>query len=689
MSARKIPFLSILIAVILVFGNVTDLSAQKGKKNKDKGGGTPVFKGKPEKILKEADALYAGRQFSIAEIAYRAVLDKEPDNFHATLRAAKCNRIIQEYEEAIKWYESAINLNAKANDTALFELGLCYKMVERYNDAREVFQQFQKIYPLRDEYARRVKLEIQGCDFAMEEAKKDPEYVLKPVNFNSSSGDMFPIILNQNGVDSFVVFTSHRSESQGNESYSGLGEAAFTDLWMAKMEDDSTFGPPENLGKKVNTKHNDGSASFSPDRTTMYYSICNSGKLGYGCSIYESKYDPSKKAWGKAKLTPGINGFRELVVNSRGKTKKVPTWDAQPALSTDGTVMFFVSDREGGWGSGLDIWYSEFDGEEWGEPINAGPNINTAFDDLSPRLSKDGSKLFFSSDGRVGMGGLDLFQSEGSIGNWGEPLNMGIPINSSFDDFGPYWAKEDSILMFTSNRRDGQGRDDIYYAKRNPKPDIVVTIHGVIRDKKTKQPVPFAEAVLYEKDFEGDLIPIDTFRTAQNAEYNFNLEPDKEYKIIANAPEYLANEEEFDTRGLEEDTDLERNIDIFLERIEINLPIVLNNIYYDFDKYDLRVESVNELTNLMKILDQNKNISIQIGSHTDSNGSEPYNKTLSENRAKAVVSFLIENGVNPDRLAWYGFGESQLLIYPELSDQDEQINRRSEFRIKSINFQPK
>lgn len=690
MTTTRFARLLLVFLGVSILSLPTILQAQR-----DEDGEKTRFKGSPAKIIQEADDLYYHRQFTLAEEAYRAALIQEPDNFHATYRVGKCNKILQNYDEAVRWFESALELDPNGNDTAYFELGTSYKYLERYNDALEVFEKFKKRYTVTDEYSKRVGLEIESCKWAPAELEKIPEYMMKSLDFNTEAGDMFPSKLLQNDADSFIVFTSHRSESQGNDFYEGLGEASFSDLWIVKMEDDSTFGVAENLGKKINTKKNDGTSAFSPDGLTVYFSICNSGKLGYGCSIYKSEYDPDKKAWGKPVMVEGINGTREVVVNSRGKTKKVPTWDAQPSLSKDGNTMFFVSNREGGWGK-LDIWYSVREGEEWSEPINAGPEINTPFDDKSPFISHVTDRLYFASDGRVGFGGDDIYYSDGSPGNWGDPVNMGIPINSSYDDFGGIWMQGDSLTLFTSNRPGGMGRDDIYWAKRNPEPPLTVTVHGMIRDKRSQKPVPFAEAMLFEIDEEGQLVPVDTFKTDQSALYNFNLELDKDYKIVGNAPEYLANDVQFSTRDLKPDPeaedpyaiDFEYNIDIRLERIEINKPIVLNNIYYDFDMADLRPKSIEELNKLYDIMKWNKNITIKIGSHTDSNGTESYNKDLANKRAKSVVEYLLGKEVDPDRLTWFGFGESQLLIYPELSDQDEQYNRRSEFRIMSMDYEP-
>jgi outer membrane protein OmpA-like peptidoglycan-associated protein len=185
---------------------------------------------------------------------------------------------------------------------------------------------------------------------------------------------------------------------------------------------------------------------------------------------------------------------------------------------------------------------------------------------------------------------------------------------------------------------------------------------------------------------EGQLIPLDTFNTDQSAQYRFSLKPGKDYKLIGNAPEYLANEVQVSTRDATQSADLEADIDIYLDRIEIARPIVLQNIYFDYDKYDIRPDAAVELDRLAVILERNPTLRILIGAHTDTNGTEAYNIKLSNNRAKAVVEYLRQKGIDPRRLTWVGYGESQPLIYPELSDEDEQANRRAEFRILSIDL---
>ena len=682
MVANRFAITTILLALTCLMAMPFDAAAQRRQNNSTR----TEFKGSPEKILQEAHLLYAAQRFAKAKEAYVAVLMQDPENYTATVRVAKCSFFIQEYEEAARYFESAIDIDKNRNDTVYFELGITLRVLDRQNDALEAFTEFRKRWKEKDDYARRLKFEMEGCKYVEEERKKEIMWRERCLDLNSAMGDALPATLAQNEEEKYLVFTSSRPQSKDNEIFEGYNEG-FSDLWIAKMEDDTTFGPAENMGKKINSKGNDGNPTFSPDGLTMYYSKCNQGKLGYGCSIYESKYDPLKKAWGKARVVEPLKGQKEVVVDSRGKIKKVPTYDVQPRLSADGNTIFFISDRDGGYGR-LDIWYATFEGDQWGTPQNLGERINTPFDELSPFLSDDGNTLYFSSNGRVGFGGVDLYKSLGGMGKWSDPVNLGMPLNSTYDDFGAQFSKDDSSAYFTSNRPGCTGRDDLYWAKKKPAPICTFAVHGLVVDQGTQQRVPFATVILFEQDFEGDLIPLDTFRTDQGAGYNFELECNKDYKIVGNAPEYLAQEQKISTKNAIGPNDLEIDIKIEVERIIIDKAIVLPNIYYDFDKSDIRPEAAEELGKLITLLNDNPNISIQLGSHTDSNGSESYNKNLSEERAKSAVSFLVGKGINGARLTWFGFGESQLIYSPEKNDQEEQANRRTEFRILSIDFAP-
>jgi len=228
-------------------------------------------------------------------------------------------------------------------------------------------------------------------------------------------------------------------------------------------------------------------------------------------------------------------------------------------------------------------------------------------------------------------------------------------------------------------------RDSIYTARAiyRPDPPVEVTLQGKIRDAATKLPIGFATAILFE-DTDAGRVALDTFETDQRARYQFKLEPSKKYRVLGNAPNYFAKDVTFATPDTT--VELERNIDIELDPIIIDEAIVLDNIYYDFDEYYLREDAVLELNGLADLLRNNSNIAIELRSHTDSNGGNAYNLRLSESRAKAAVRFLIDSGIQPIRINWVGRGEEELLISPEVTPEDEQINRRTEFKVISIYY---
>jgi outer membrane protein OmpA-like peptidoglycan-associated protein/tetratricopeptide (TPR) repeat protein len=643
---------------------------------------------KVKKLLAQADKeYYTFRNPEKAAELYKQVLQNDPRNQYAAYRLARCYWYTNETERAVEHYQKALEINADANDTIYLDLGIAQKKLGRYEEAKKSLQEFLKRHKAQDILRKQAEIELEGCNLAQRLLSQKPDYELVVLSINSPASDYAPTLFVVK-TDSFLIFTSHRMGNQGKARYPEYGEPMYSDLWVVQVKNDTLFtgktGKPQNLGKKINTPANDGSAVIAPDGLTMYYTICGEGQYQkkWGCGIYQSTFDPQKKEWGPFEKIEALAGKREVVVNSKGKKKLVPTYDAQPTLSPDGNIMYFVSDRDGGLG-GTDIWYAQKVGKEWSAPVHAGKIINTPFNEIYPHVGRDGKTLYFASDGHPGLGGYDIFRSEGRLATWSPPQNLGVPINSSYDDFSLFWIKQDTAGYLASNRPGGRGRDDIYFVKRIIRPVIELAVHGTVRDAATKLPIPFATVTLYEMKG-GQLIPLDTFNTDQSAQYRFALQPGKDYKLIGNAPEYLANEVQVSTRDATKSMDLEADIDIYLDRIEIARPIVLQNIYFDFDKYDIRPDAVPELDRLAVLLERNPTLRILIGAHTDTNGSEAYNLKLSNNRAKAVVNYLKQKGIDPKRLTWIGYGESQPLIYPELSDADEQANRRAEFRIMSI-----
>ncbi|MEL6590652.1 MAG: OmpA family protein, partial [Bacteroidota bacterium] len=649
--------------------------------------------GKTDKTRKKADYYYQSDNFVEAEKLYKEVLNGNPSDFQAAYLLGSINSYLQDYRESLRYFRKAAEIDPARNDTVYLQIGLVYKRLNDYRKARESLEEFMRRHRTRDELYALAELEIKGCELAEQSlANERKEYRVNPVSFNSTAGDMFPAYLDQRQEDKFIVFTSHRlqgKKKKRSKADPNTGEPRNSDLYTVVMENDSTFGAEIiSMEKIVNDKkRNNGSASFTADGLTMYFTICNTKQNRNGCSIYTTRYNPIKKQWGKPQLVEGIAGKQEKIINSRGKTKMLPTNDRQPMVSRDGRTIFFVSDRDGGQG-GFDIWFSRRLGTGWSDPVNAGTNVNTAFNEYTPFLNDAGDKLYFGSNGRGGFGGIDLYKAEGAIGDWAAAENMLSPINSSYDDYGAIFMDDDSTIIFTSDRPGGAGGDDIYWGRYIPldRSTLNVSVRGVVRDKNTQLPIPSATVTLFEVMEDNSLNQVGFYETGQDARYEFPLVVDKNYKVLGNAPEYLANEEDFNTMDIMENTELEKNIDIELDPIDISKTFTLQNVYYDFDEYYLRADALEELQNLLKIMRDNPNITILLEAHTDSNGGENYNVELSNNRARAVIKYLAQNGIDPGRVAWLGFGESRLLIYPELTDEDEQANRRTEFRITSINF---
>ncbi|KAB2867549.1 MAG: OmpA family protein, partial [Bacteroidales bacterium] len=369
---------------------------------------------------------------------------------------------------------------------------------------------------------------------------------------------------------------------------------------------------------------------------------------------------------------------------------------AHPAISADGTTLYFASNIAGGFG-GLDIWKvtRASSADEWGEAINLGGEINTAGNEMFPYMHSDGV-LYFSSDGHPGMGGLDIFKAKKTEGETWEIENMRYPMNSPADDFGVVFEKEREAGYFSSRRPGGRGSDDIYMFYLPP---IIYNMIGKITDEKTKSPVGQATVKLVGSD--GAIV---TMQTNDDGSFKFNLTPNTDYVIIASKKGFLNNKAKETTRGLTRSKDF----DVAIAITSTEKPIEIPNIFYDYDKWELRMESREALDRLVEILNDNPTVTIELASHTDSRGTQEYNYELSQKRAQSVVNYLIEKGIATDRLKAKGYAQTQPKVVDAalnaryqflpigsvldkkfidgLSSEENkeivyQINRRTEFRV--------
>jgi len=586
---------------------------------------------------------------------------------------AECYRRINMAPRSSAAYQNAIRYDYP-DSMALFYLARSQQYEGKYKEAIKNYQAYLETNP----QSSLAKNGIRGCNLAQQWKKTPTRYIVKKATmFNSRRSDFAPMFL---GEDFDQVYFSSSTEKALGKNKSGITGTKNCDLFFSKKNERGAWQKPEPIEGDVNTEDDEGVISFSPDGTTMYLT--------------------------KARREPNADTSVEIYTSTRtGAQWSAPqkyeiTADTlsafgHPAVSPDGEFLYFVSDMPGGYG-GKDIWRISLTEKE-GTLENLGVQINTPGNEMFPYIRSNGD-LYFSSDGHPGMGGLDIFKARMNDSGLWQIENMKAPINSQADDFGITFGEEESGF-FSSNRGDGRGYDNIYSFEL---PSISVWISGTVIDKDD-EPVPDAIIRIVGNDGSNQ-----KEFARKDGSFRFKLDRGVHYVMLASCRGYLNSKQEFISDN--EEADAEYGVNFVLA--SISKPILIENIFYDFDRATLRPESETSLNELVKMLNDNPNVSIELGAHTDLKGSEQYNLRLSDRRARSVVDYLIKSGINPDRLQPKGYGESRPKVitkklatqYPQfkegdvldekyingLSPEDQeianQINRRTEFQVLSITW---
>ncbi len=632
--------------------------------------------------LRRADALFeAGGFFEAVEI-YRRELDKvsRDDMGFYLQRIADCYRYVGNARQAELWYSKAIMRDAP-NPKVFYHYAEMLKMAEKYDEAIEQYQKYKELVP-NDPLA---DVGIKSCELAQQWIASPSGYeVVNMRAINSRQSDFSPTYASEDY--SILFFTSSRDEATGSRTHAGTGEK-FTDIFVTQRDRRGNWSNPRPLDESINTAYDEGTPSLTSDLNKLYFTRCRTSRRNkLGCEILVS--ERRDQGW----LTPDPIPIAadSMVV-------------AHPSISDDELTLYFVANIPGGYG-GNDIWKitRTSPSDNWGEPVNLGPEINTKGNEMFPYIHSDGT-LYFSSDGHPGMGGLDIFRATPSNGNGWTVENMRYPINSPSDDFGIIFEREREAGYFSSRRRDvgARGGDNIFLFYL---PEINFNMIGTVRDDKSGRPLANANVQLVGSD--GIIANV---RTEDNGSFRFMLNPNTDYVLIASREGYLNGKGRETTRGLTES----KEFDVNIELTSTARPIELPNIFYDFDRWELRPESMAALDRLIEVLNDNPTIVIELGAHTDSRGSLDYNYDLSQKRAQSVVNYLIERGVPTERLRAKGYAQSQPKVvdeqlaqqYPflqvgakldqryidQLSNEEQketvyQINRRTEFRVLSTDF---
>lgn len=622
-----------------------------------------ILSGCGNRLLKEADLHYSNFEYSVAAVQYESYL-RTDSSASAMLKLADCYRHMNRHEESVKWYAKAVTTpEATATDKLHYAQEL--RAVGKAQDAKVWYDNYLTGAP-SDSVAINQRASCDITDLA------DPFYDVNvsPVKVNSSC--FSPMLYNGT-----LYYSAEAPKTAGQPVNYWTGNG-YLDIYSADPAD------PDNgrrIDSTINSDLHESNIVFASNGNVAYFTrsslkeIKSKRKTKYEVSA--AKDNTNHLEICSAQLIGGKwSNVKALAINNPEFS------NGHPAVTKSGNRLYFTSDRPGGFG-GTDIYYSDFANEAWSEPVNAGASINTAGNEMFPaiRSTSDREFLYFSSDGWMGAGGLDMFRSELITELPLKPQRLPAPFNSAGDDFGITFADDFRSGYFSSNRDSENGDDRIYrFTRKDPHFFMNLTV----LDKETSVPVRNTEVEITNvktlatwkanTDSTGQLIfPADSITT-----YGFKIMCD-EYFCGFNSASTGA------FRGNFNDTTYAT---ASIERIVINKAIRLENIYYDYNKWDIRPDAALELDKLVKILQDNPKIKIELSSHTDARGSDKYNQTLSQKRAQSAVDYIVSKGISKDRITAKGYGESKLLNKcsngKKCTEEEHQWNRRTEFKVVEI-----
>ncbi|UII28356.1 OmpA family protein [Fulvivirga maritima] len=622
-------------------------------------------------LEKKANKAFSNGEFESTIEIYNRALEKDPSDPMANFFVADSYRQSNRLDEAEPYYKKALDRGIDNDSIRLF-YAFALKANGKYEEAREqVDKHLESV--IEEKYRTRGEEEISNLNSIDEIRRSENFFRVKNLEeINTDQADFAPVY-----NDGELYFSSSRAD---NKIYKATG-TPFSNIFKVKTKganiDTTTI---EGLGDLINSYAiNEACVTFSPDGKTMVFARGNSGKNKGTAEV-------------NLYITSNRNGTwtepRMLTINDPN------SWDSTPAFSRDGKTLYFASRRPGGYG-GIDLYSARRNSRgRFYRVTNLGPSINTAGDEMFPVISDEGY-MYFASDGHAGFGGLDLFVAKRQNGKT-TIENLGEPMNTTADDFGLFLFRADRGF-FSSNREGGKGDDDIYTFV-NEDPDLKIVnyyLTGVTMTHDDEDKLVVLPGVTVRLlDNAGE--ELDETVTDGEGNFNFRVYEHERYNLVGEkkggTEQYLITRQEFSTigRSVNRDTltQLVTNVKfdtlMVLEKIEKDKIFVLENIYYDLDKSDIREDAARELDKLVTILNDNPELVIELSSHTDARQTDEYNLKLSQRRAKSAVDYLVSQGIDSKRLTAKGYGESKLLIPNAQTEEEHQVNRRTEFKILEL-----
>jgi len=631
----------------------------------------------------EADVAFSGSKYYKAIEMYKKAYTKETKKevkAEILFQIGECYRGKNDGKQAAVWYNKAIKALYE-DPIAIFHVAEIYRAEGKYEEAMTEYKKYKAANPSD----KRADIGIKSCELAKEWKDNPTRTVVNPMPLlNSEDYDFSPVFADKKNME--LYFTSTRQGSAGSE-VSDVTGMNFSDIYMTKRDKKGKWSEPTVLNETVNSPASEGASCLNKKRNMIFFTRCGVEEKGVmGCSIMWAKKAGQK--WGEPEAIP-----------IAADTFTV----GHPAISADDLTLVFASDMPGGQG-GKDLWYVTYNkkGKTWSEPTNLGSEINTPGDEMFPFI-RDNGELYFSSNGREGMGGLDIYRAASTgVNQWAAPENVQAPLNSSAHDFGIVFEPGQERGFFTTSREGGKGGDDIWEFYLPPK---LFTLLVKVKDLVTEEPLANAKIKLVGTDgsnVEGI--------TNENGEYLFEIngteryiKEETSYSLVVSKQKYLNAKGKETTVGLTESKNFVH--EYVLQPVE-NTVIKLPLIEYAYNKADLRPNSKDSLNYLYNILVENPNITIQLRSHTDFRGSASYNQRLSQRRAQSCVDYLVkEKGIDADRIKAKGMGEAEPIkgadgtvlseaYIKKLKSKEEieaahQRNRRTDFKVLSTDYVPK
>lgn len=629
--------------------------------------------------LKKANRQYENYEFALALENYQVAVQKKEPDLQTMQRMADAYRLTRQNQQAEEWYAKVVRQEGH-EPINLYHYAEALRSNGKYEEAKTHYAMWASEAPEQNEKAQEL---IAACDKAIVWAGKPATAVVSPVASINMGGfaDFSPM---QYGNQ--IIFTSDRGlvNSKKAEVYGWTGRP-YLQLFTAQQDEAGNWGAPKALEEVINSEYHNATASAAEDGKALYFTrthmVPKSNRVGTDPTSWIK--EPAVKEF--------VNRLEIFTAEKQGETwvnikpfayNKVEEYSVgHPAISPDGQVLYFASDMEGTLGD-TDIFYSikQADGS-WGKPVNAGPTINTPARESFPSVDGNG-KLYFASDGHIGFGGLDVFEAEGQHANWTRVRNVGAPINSAKNDYGIMFTKAGEEGLFSSNRDSENGTEDIYSFKMLQRPVVIefITLERKQNEEKRniEVPLPNTKIVISQKNLNDSLVVI----TNERGQHFMDGRIGDVYTLLGTKEGYLTQKKSAEIAATAGDT---IQIAMLFDKNELNRAIVLDNIYYDLDKWDIRPDAASELDKLVTVLKNNPKVRIEMSSHTDSRESVKYNIALSERRAKAAVDYLVSQGIDRSRLKAKGYGKSRLVNGcadgVECSEEDHQLNRRTEFKI--------